>query len=427
MVNHAKPVTNHAKMDVEPRHKHALGSLVAAIEPRDRHPYVTVHIDKTQIAIIGGDCDFPTVVMISHEQEWGLKVGQWALCASAFKALWQKEMASASADQTISLAVHYERHSEYPRIDSLLAQGSRIYIQAKAAIAEHLTFLNTLLTAIDIRMPVDSARVMLEVADTHRPFDTFEIDRDQQKIRIERDNDLHAFALPVGYAPEHNMLLNKEAVDHLASLCRTTDAREIRCYIDDQRAIFSDGAQVVSSSLASLRDYALRKEKKYTKEVKLVINIYDFKEDIELYQKITPLKKANQAYLYIDPTSVMLASLLEETGSNRFVRHEYIECDQPRLYRINLSEVSKVKISDITSARQMKICVLRDEQGRRKLAFYNDRDHQDPYQSVSDIELATAQTGQVMDAKKNLEAMLEAQGGMGDAVSQTDLFGFADV
>ncbi|WP_270829384.1 hypothetical protein [Aeromonas sp. QDB20] len=168
-------------------------------------------------SIIGGDCDFPNVVMISHEQEWGLKVGQWALCASAFKALWQKEMASASADQTISLAVHYERHSEYPRIDSLLAQGSRIYIQAKAAIAEHLTFLNTLLTAIDIRMPVDSARVMREVADTHRPFDTFEIDRDQQKIRIERDNDLHAFALPVGYAPERRCFPNQPSSSNCPS------------------------------------------------------------------------------------------------------------------------------------------------------------------------------------------------------------------
>lgn len=427
MVNKTKNVMTLARLEVAPTHRQSVNTLVAAIDQRDRNPYVTVQIDNTQLTIIGGGSDFPHVVMIPHHREWGLKPGQWALCASAFKALWQTDVTLCSKAHLISFSVNYERHSEYPRVDSLMAQGSRLYIQAKAAIDEHLTFLTSLQAAPSITIPVDSARVMLEVAHSHLPFDTFEVDRDQQKIRIERDHDLHAFALPEGYAPQHNMLLNKEAVDHLTSLCRVTQASEISCYIDDQRAVFSDGAQVLCSSLASLRDYALKKEKRYAIEAKLVINIFEFKEDIELYQKITPLKKANQAYLYIDPTCVMLASLLDETGSNRFVRHEHIQCDQPLLYRINLSDVSKVKISDITSARQMKICVLRDEQGRRKLAFYNDRDHNDPYQSVSDIELATAQIGLVMDAKKALEAMLDAQGGAGDTTNQTDLFGFADV
>lgn len=427
MVNKARTVMTLAQLEVAAPHKQAVCALVAAIDQRDRNPYVTVQIDKTRITIIGGMSDFPHVVMIPYDRASGLKLGEWALCASAFKALWQKEVSGTSADQTISLVIDYEHHREYPRIDSLLAQVSRIYIQAKAAIDDHLTFLTSLQAAPSIPMPVDSARVMLEVANSHLPFDTFEVDRDQQKIRIERDHDLHAFALPEGYVPQFNMVLNKEAVDHLAGLCRVTQASEISCYIDDQRAVFSDGAQVLCSSLASLRDYALKKEKTYSIEAKLVINIFEFKEDIELYQKITPLKKANNAYLYIDTTCVMLASLLDETGSNRFVRHEHIQCDQPLLYRINLSEVSKVKISDITSARQMKICVLRDEQGRRKLAFYNERDHKDPYQSVSDIELATAQINQVMDAKKALETLLEAQGGTRDTANQTDLFGFADV
>lgn len=427
MVNKAKNGLTQARLEVVSRSQPTVCSLVAAIDPRDRNPYVTVQIEKTLITLIGGVSDFPKLVKIPNDPQWGLKPGQWALCASAFKTLWQTEIALGSKDQVIRLSVDYARHSEYPLLDSVMAQGSRIYIQAKAAIDDHLEFLTSLQAAASITMPVDSARVMLEVADTHRPFDTFEVDRDQQKIRIERDNDLHTFALPSGLMPQYNVLLNKQAIDDLAGLCRATQASEIRCYLDDNRAIFSDGTQVVSSSLASLRDYALKKEKAYTVEAKLIINIYDFKEDLERYQKITPLKKANLAYLYLDPTCVMLASLLEETGSNRFVRHEYIECDQPRLYRINLSELSKVKITDITTARQMKLCVLRDEQGRRKLAFYNDRDHQDPYQSVSDIELATAQMGQVLDAKKTLEGMLEAQGGMGDTTTQKDLFGFEDV
>jgi len=66
----------------------------------------------------------------------------------------------------------------------------------------------------------------------------------------------------------------------------------------------------------------------------------------------------------------MLASLVEDTGSNRFIRTKHIGCDKPMLYSINLSQLTKVKIKDITSADHMKIAALVNGQGDLKLGFY---------------------------------------------------------
>ena len=82
-------------------------------------------------------------------------------------------------------------------------------------------------------------------------------------------------------------------------------------------------------------------------KIKIIINIYDFKADLKRYLSIMPLKKANQALLYIDKDYVMLASLVEETGSNRFIRTKHIDCPKPSLYSINLSQLSRVPIKDI--------------------------------------------------------------------------------
>ena len=140
-----------------------------------------------------------------------------------------------------------------------------------------------------------------------------------------------------------------------------------------------------------------------------------------------PLKKANQALLYIDKDYVMLASLVEETGSNRFIKTKHIDCPKPSLYSINLSQLSRVPIKDITHAEQMKIAVLINDKGELKLGFYNDKDNAEPYHSVTDIEYASPKMELILQSKTKLETMLKQKNASGDLDSQEDLFGFDDV
>ena len=202
------------------------------------------------------------------------------------------------------------------------------------------------------------------------------------------------------------MLLNKESVENLSRLCDSTHSDTLSIYTDDERAIFSDGNRVVSSSLLSLRDYAHKKETSYTVEQKLVINTYTLKEEIEIYRNMAIVKKANEALLYIDNTNVMLAGLTKETGGNRFLSAEHISETPPWVYRINLSARAKVKVKDVTTANQIKVQMLLGRDDKRKLGFYNDKDSTHPYESVYDIELAPEKMAEVLEAKKTLETKI---------------------
>ncbi|RTR35895.1 hypothetical protein EKG38_24445 [Shewanella canadensis] len=416
------------KLEFHADSKQGISHLVNAINQKDLTPYVTVVIENREVAyLIGGQSDFPFMVQLPLSSDWGLKKGQWSLCASSFSTWWQAELKNTIEQTPISIEVEYDKQQKLPLLNGLMAQVSRLYIQAKPPIEAHLAFLEQHKNQAYQSLPTDSARVILEIADCYQPFDVFELNKEQQNVRIERDNSIKPYALPENMVTEHSILLNKESVVQMESICQETDAKQIHYYLDDERAVFSDGVRVVSSSLASLREYRLKKETAYRTEVKIIINIFDFKEDLKKYLSITPLKKANQALLYIDEDYVMLASLVEETGSNRFIRTKHIECDKPSLYSINLSQLSRVQIKDITSAEQMKITVLINEQGELKLGFYNDRDNTDPYQSITDIEYASPKMELVQQSKAKLEIMLKQQDTTGDEDNQDDLFGFEDV
>ncbi|MCG9730954.1 hypothetical protein L1D44_14115 [Shewanella sp. Isolate13] len=416
------------KLEFNADSKRDISHLVDDISDKDPIPYVTVVIETKEVGyLIGGQSDFPSMVKLPLNSDWGLKKGQWSLCASSFSTWWRAESKNTLDETPISIEVEYGKQQKLPLLNGLMAQVSRLYIQAKPPIESHLAFLEQHKNQTYQVLPTDSARVILEVADSHQPFDVFELNKEQQKVRIERDNNIQTCALPENMDVTHGILLNKESVVQLERICHNSDAEQIQYYLDDERAIFSDGNRVSSSSLASLREYRLKKETVYRTEVKIIINIYDFKEDLKKYLSITPLKKANQALLYIDADYVMLASLVEETGSNRFIRTKHIECDKPSLYSINLSQLNRVPIKDMTSAEQMKIAVLINEQGELKLGFYNDRNNSDPYQSITDIEYASPKMELVLNSKAKLEIMLKQQNAIGDESNQFDMLGFEDV
>ncbi|MGI2173264.1 hypothetical protein K8B83_17605 [Shewanella inventionis] len=416
------------KLEFHADRKQGISYLVDAINDKDCIPYVTVVIETKELGyLIGGQSDFPSMVQLPLNSEWGLKKGQWSLCASSFSTWWQAELKNTLNKDPITIEVEYGKQQDLPSLNGLMAQVSRLYIQAKPPIEEHLAFLLQHKNQAYQSLPTDSARVILEVAEAHKPFDVFELNKEQQKVRIERDNNIQTCTLPENMEVTHGILLNKESVVQLERICNNTDAEQIQYYLDDERAIFSDGNCVSSSSLASLREYRLKKETAYSTEVKIIINIYDFKDDLKRYLSIMPLKKANQALLYIDKDYVMLASLVEETGSNRFIRTKHIDCPKPSLYSINLSQLSRVPIKDITHAEQMKIAVLINDKGELKLGFYNDRDNTEPYHSVTDIEYASPKMELILQSKAKLETMLKQKNASGDLDSQEDLFGFDDV
>ncbi|MFA0520634.1 hypothetical protein AB4501_27150, partial [Vibrio sp. 10N.222.55.E8] len=128
--------------------------------------------------------------------EWALKTGQWMLYASSFKEYWGQQ--TPLIDQKLPVVIHLNYHDNptLPMMDSLTERQSRLYIQSEPALPAHLEFLEFTRNASHQTLATDSACVMMEVADTYRPFDSFEIT--EKQVVIDRDNTLLPFELPQG-------------------------------------------------------------------------------------------------------------------------------------------------------------------------------------------------------------------------------------
>lgn len=408
-----------AKLYFAPEHHQDITHLLSPIKASDQQACLTFIIHKTHCLIIGGIENTLQVLTIETQPEWGLKTGQWMLYASSFKEYWSQQTTLTEQKVPVMIHLNYHDNPTLPMMDSLTERQSRLYIQSELPLAEHLEFLEFTQNANCHTLATDSARAMMEVAETYRPFDSLEIS--EKQIVIDRDNTLFPFDLPQGVKPDCYLLLNKEGVDQLDHLCRTTTDPMIKMHTDDDRAMFSDSKRTFTSSLLSLKDYAQKKTDTYQQELKLIVNIYTFKKEIESYRNIALLKKANEALLYVDEDKIMLAGLIPETGENCFISTQEIKIKHPSVYRINLSEVSKIKISGITDAKAIKLCMLKNNEGDYKLGFYNDRNNDYPYNSVYDVAPAPEKMAAALNAKTELEKQINDDGAQGD------MFGFDDI
>lgn len=408
-----------AKLYFESEHHQDIQHLLSPIKASDQLAGLTFMVHETHCLIIGGADNALQVLTLEIQPEWGLKLGQWMLYASSFKEYWNQQAPLVNKKHVVVMDLYYDTYPQLPLMESLTEHQSRLYIQAEPAPSEHLRFLEFIQNKSSYTLSTNSACVMMDLADTYRPFDSFEITKEQ--VVIERDNTLLPYELPEGITAKCHLLLNKEGVDQLTHLCTTTNAPEIEIYTDDERAVFSDGRRTFTSSLLSLQSYAQKKAEQYHQEIKLIVNIFTFKEQIESYRKIALLKKANEALLYVDSNTLMLAGLIPETGENCFISTQEIRTNSPSVYRINLSELSKIKIKGITEAKTIKLTMLKSSEGDYKLGFYNDRKNQHPYTSVHDVEPAPEKMKAILKAKERLEKQISQEG------EQGDMFGFEDV
>ncbi|MGR5220953.1 hypothetical protein ACPV4B_12040 [Vibrio parahaemolyticus] len=410
----------------ESHHHQDIDYLLAPIKSGDSKAYLTCNITKEYCQIIGGTQDYPQMVTLPVDNTWKLKPGQWSMSASSFKEYWNKKKSLTDANKRSELEVNYDEDRRYPTLRALTVDDALIYIRTKEASAAHLDFLAFSQADAHDRFQVDDVKTLLDIADIYRPFDAFEINKQQGTITTECDQQKLSHALPERIEPACDLMLNHESAAQLAHLCETTTAEAIQIYTDDERAIFSDGHRMLSSSLLSLQAYKQRQIVKYKKELRLIIEIAGFNDQVRSYQSIALLKQSNEALLYVDKQCVMLASLVPETGENRFLKVKDIKVTQPTVYRINLSELSKIPIKDITSMDSVKVQMLKSPQGDYKLGFYNEKNKDHPYQSVHDVAPAPDRFADTLQAKETLELKQRESGGACSIEAQGDLLGYDD-
>ncbi|MGR5474712.1 hypothetical protein ACPV5T_16375 [Vibrio astriarenae] len=406
----------------EPHIHSQIDDLIRFIPKKDDKAYLTLLIDKHQVQLIGGVKESLNLITFEHNDAWGLKKGQWSLCATSFIQLWQLTNLEKHK-APFALKVEYNKDTPYPKVDNLTSETGRLFIEAQPPREAHLAFHEKTQQLVTQKVSTKAAQAIIEVADTYRPFDTFELDCKQQVVKVERQGVPTPYDLPESFEPEFDLLLNKQSLDNLKHLAFDTSAEHIDIYMDDDQAIFSDGQRILSSSLASLKDYAQKQEIEYETKARLIVNLVDFKKQIDDYRSNAKVKKGNQALIYIDNDCVMIGGLTDETGLHSYLDVADSKTDRTTVFRVNLSELSKIRLQDVITkkTKQMKVQFLKTTQGDYKLGFYNNINKTHPYAYVHDVEYAPQEIARMQKEKEKLDALINPEG------QQIDAIGFDDV
>ncbi|MGB2079585.1 MAG: hypothetical protein ACPHV3_07345 [Vibrio sp.] len=403
----------------QPEIHEQITELVSGIKKGSKHPFVTFIITEDALHIIGGAVDSLMMITQDRAPDCTLKTASFSYSATAFANLWHGQQTLINERKTIPLQIIHDEQYDGDLLAGRTDLNSFRYAIAQLACDHHLDFYNKTITMPTKPLETKQALAICKVADECTPYSVFEVKQAENKIQIERDNDIIDIQPPEDMQIDIDMAITPEAKHSLETLAEHTDSQHIDIYLDDDQVIFSDRKKVYRHDLTPLRAYREKQKQHYKTIAKMIVNCYEFKAEQDNFQKIEEIKKANQALLYITPESMYFASLTPKTGALLKLTTSSINVSEEQLYSVNLNALSKVKIKDITTAKQLKLTVSHNEQGHLKLGFHNDKDKDFSYDSVP-LELAQSllpELKHVIDTAK-----LDPK-----SIEQDDLFGFDDV
>ncbi len=285
---------------------------------------------------------------------------------------------------------------------------------------KNLSFISVQKTKLD--------RLLYEI-DNYAPLNFVEVKSDNNELKIQRKEIVEYYALPEQVSFPFDLTLNTTSLSDLKMLSQKTNAKNIEIIMHDEEVSFRAGDIVITNSLVGVDSFKQREAQKHEAELTMVIDFYSFKKEIDAYLKYyRDIKLANTNYLLVDNKELTVCAYTERYHHASPVSvHDISGTDETRLYQIDLSEIKNVLITDLSGADKMKVKVLKNELGERKLGFYNTRNPHHPYASIK-VDSLPHELPVILAAKQRLQIKEKTnKARTAHETMNEDLFGFDDI
>ncbi|MGD6735115.1 hypothetical protein ACP5PY_01565 [Photobacterium leiognathi subsp. mandapamensis] len=358
--------------------------MLDSFDKKERLPLLTFIIDQAanHICLIGGKNNEPTMVELPFDgQDPTLQDGTWSIDADMFKYYYHHCLKSVQENEHIKLEIDEHASSDTYVIGYTHDQAVRRW-QCVTPCQEHLDYFTAIKSKSYQCITIDALEPLLDLADSHRPLEFFQIDKTNNEIKVQRDNDVSTFSLPNNLEAEIDLIANQEGLSVLKHVCGNAQSDSILINVDNEQLTVTDGQHYYSRSLASLTDFENKSKIDYKTEVKFVVNISRLFEEIDEYIKVNEIKKNNTTLLYIVDNEAYISGFGFTVEGFKSLSALYISAKESFLYNVNLKQLNAIKIRDITSMKGMVLRILKAPDGSRKLGLYNEHDTQLPYNSI---------------------------------------------
>lgn len=398
--------------------------MLDSVDKKERLSLLTVIIDKAanHICLIGGKSDEPTMVKLPFDrQDPTLRDGKWSIDADMFKYYYHHCLKNKLE---IEFEVDQQTNGDTYLIGYTHNQGVRRW-QCGSCCQEHLDYFTTIDTILYQSISANALRSLLDVAESHSPLEFFKIDKTNNEMKVQRDNDVSIFSLPSNLEAEIDLVTNQEGLKILEHVCEHNESGTIMINVDNEQLTVTDGQHCYSRSLASLTEFENKSKVNYETEVKCVVDISSLKTEIETYTRVNQIKSNNISLLYIINNEAYISGFGFSSDGFNSLSALHISAKKSILYNINLKQLKDIPIKDITGMKSMVLRILKAPDGSRKLGFYNEHDSKRPYNSIP-ITLDTS--SQNLNAMEKLRLVqLKKKKDQEKSYQQQDLIGFDEI
>lgn len=386
-----------------------LKNITENIDTRYADNSATVLINKKERAltlVTGQKPLFAHCVLKLDKRSTGLKDTHFSIDGSYAKQL--SHYFASEQDIELSFQASSAGSSFIELIQTGSKNGQAILRRCKCSDAseEHLTYLKDnaqLPTATISKAAIE--RIVFESTE-HMPFEFCEMDKEQQRIRIQRDGKVEDKHLPNDIKLPISMVMTPEITQQLTDLCDNTGGNEIEIAQQGELLTFKTGEGAVTCSVAGLSEFHSKVPEKTQTLQDVELDFYVLKAELQhCFKAYGVIKKANDALLYLSDKKAAIAVF---TGPYKFVHPITVsnigskKDNVSSLFRFSPKDLLNIKIKDLIGARSTRLEIIKHENGELKLEVYYSKEDKLPYCSIP-IEKDESQLPKVLTMLESLE------------------------
>lgn len=238
-------------------------------------------------------------------------------------------------------------------------------------------------------------------------FEFLEIDVEKQVIKVQIEGRASEIFLPKEINLPVSIVMTQESFKQFDNLCKSIKDDEIGVVQQGELLILQTAEGVITSSLAGADEFHAKEPEETLSLMSIKLNFKAFTDEVNhCVNNYVTIKKADQAYLYLDNGRAAIAIL---TSPYKFVKSLPLKkVDDKKegvvssLFRFSPKDLLKIKIknSDNDYATQLK--VIQHLNGELQLGVFSSEHNELPYHSIS-IEKDDSQLSKVVTMLENLD------------------------
>ncbi|TCN77356.1 hypothetical protein [Shewanella fodinae] len=295
--------------------------------------------------------------------------------------------------------------------------------RCKAADKQQLNYLGDIQSRPTNKFSPNTGKAICEEAIANLPFEFFEINKDKRQARTLRNGVIEETKLPEHIKLPFDVVLNPTAATLLSTLCDEPGVDVIEMAQQGEEITFKTQRQAITCIMTGIENFYHKNSLIFTEKQCLFVSFYTFRKMVRKWLNNKEIRKADEAILYIDDSTLAIFAVNEEFQFGDIIPVFSIDPKAAGfnccMFRFKAQTILKTKIKNMIESSKIKISIVEDGKGGTLLRTY----HSPKNELKTDSFYITPDEHQLPTVQMLLKKLIEVEGKQRKEAQQ-DMFDF---